>query len=108
SLAVKRCDPSRSEPSGLVRQASLSWRKLNSEPSAMRRIIFALIGIAALFFGALPAFNWFVAARARAKYPPLGNLYTVEGRAMHLYCVGTGSPTLVLEAGGGDDVLYWQ
>ena len=74
----------------------------------MRRIIFALIGIAALFFGALPAFNWFVAARARAKYPPLGNLYTVEGRAMHLYCVGTGSPTLVLEAGGGDHVLYWQ
>jgi pimeloyl-ACP methyl ester carboxylesterase len=27
---------------------------------------------------------------------------------MHLYCIGTGSPTLVLEAGGGDDVLYWQ
>jgi pimeloyl-ACP methyl ester carboxylesterase len=26
---------------------------------------------------------------------------------MHLYCTGEGSPTLVLEAGGGDDALKW-
>jgi len=74
----------------------------------MRRITFAVIGLAALFFFALAALNCVASARARAKYPPLGNLYTVEGRAMHLYCMGAGSPTLVLEAGGGDDVLYWQ
>ncbi len=27
---------------------------------------------------------------------------------MHLYCMGHGAPTLILEAGAGDDVLYWQ
>jgi len=27
---------------------------------------------------------------------------------MHLYCTGHGSPTIVLEAGGGDDWLIWQ
>jgi pimeloyl-ACP methyl ester carboxylesterase len=27
---------------------------------------------------------------------------------MHLYCEGSGTPTVVLESGGGDDWLYWQ
>lgn len=27
---------------------------------------------------------------------------------MHLYCIGQGSPTILLESGAGDDVLYWQ
>ena len=27
---------------------------------------------------------------------------------MHLYCTGNGQPTVVLEAGGGDDWLIWQ
>src|SRR5439155_20942603 len=26
----------------------------------------------------------------------------------HLYCIGKGSPTVLLEAGGGDDWLIWQ
>ncbi len=42
------------------------------------------------------------------RYPPLGRLYLVAGRHMHLYCLGSGSPTVLLEAGSGDDLLYWQ
>lgn len=67
--------------------------------------------LAAVIMGAaavLCLFNLAVVASARAQHPPLGQLYTVEGRSMHLYCVGQGSPTIVLEAGAGDDVLYWQ
>jgi pimeloyl-ACP methyl ester carboxylesterase len=39
--------------------------------------------------------------------PPLGKLYDVGGHKMHLYCVGSGSPTVVLEAGAGAFALDW-
>jgi hypothetical protein len=37
---------------------------------------------------------------ARA-YPPPGQLVDVGGHRLHLYCTGSGSPTVVLEPGGG-------
>jgi len=36
-----------------------------------------------------------------------GKLYDVGGYAMHLYCTGEGSPTIVLSAGLGDDFTGW-
>lgn len=43
----------------------------------------------------------------RAIYPPPGTIYNVNGHDMHLYCTGEGSPTIVLEAGGGNGFLKW-
>jgi pimeloyl-ACP methyl ester carboxylesterase len=37
---------------------------------------------------------------ARA-YPPPGQLFDVGGHRLHLYCTGSGGPTVVLEPGGG-------
>lgn len=37
-----------------------------------------------------------------ARYPMPGQLVDVEGHGMHLRCTGTGSPTVVLEPGGGE------
>jgi pimeloyl-ACP methyl ester carboxylesterase len=34
-------------------------------------------------------------------------LYTVNGRQMHINCVGEGSPTVILQAGGGAESLWW-
>jgi pimeloyl-ACP methyl ester carboxylesterase len=45
--------------------------------------------------------------RLRAIAPP-GEIYTIGGREAHLYCSGAGSPTLLLEAGLGDDFLSWR
>jgi pimeloyl-ACP methyl ester carboxylesterase len=36
-----------------------------------------------------------------------GALYPVEGRQMHLYCSGGGSPTVVIETGVGSTSLGW-
>lgn len=36
-----------------------------------------------------------------------GKLYEVDGYNMQLYCTGSGSPTLVLSTGLGDDSLIW-
>jgi pimeloyl-ACP methyl ester carboxylesterase len=45
-----------------------------------------------------------------ARNPPLGKMYPVDGHKMHLYCIGSGEPTIVLEPGLGPaaDVLGWS
>ncbi|QSB03366.1 alpha/beta hydrolase [Methylomonas sp. EFPC1] len=42
-----------------------------------------------------------------AAFPPPGRMISVNGVNLHLYCLGSGSPTLVLEAGLGENVLSW-
>lgn len=43
-----------------------------------------------------------LAAVATAQTPPPGELFTVEGHAMHLHCVGEGTPAVIFDAGLGD------
>jgi pimeloyl-ACP methyl ester carboxylesterase len=42
------------------------------------------------------------AAADAAAYPPPGQLIDVGGHRLHLHCTGSGSPTVVLEPGGGE------
>ena len=50
-----------------------------------------------------------IANRRDAKrYPEPGRLVDIGGRSIQLNCVGTGSPTVVLEAGLGDNILEWE
>ncbi len=46
------------------------------------------------------------AADAKA-YPPAGQLVDVGGHRLHINCTGTGSPTVVIEAGLGDWSTTW-
>jgi len=41
------------------------------------------------------------------NYPAPGRLVDVGGRKLHIKCTGTGSPTVVLEAGGGAFAIDW-
>jgi pimeloyl-ACP methyl ester carboxylesterase len=48
--------------------------------------------------------------RNLAKYTPLGQIFEIGGKKMHLYCLGDpvpGIPTVILEAGTGDNHLTW-
>lgn len=74
----------------------------------MKRVIFIMVfGLAALV--ALSAtYNLAVSAVLQHRYPPPGAIYKVNGYAMHLYCTGTGDPTVVVEAGLGDRFILWQ
>jgi pimeloyl-ACP methyl ester carboxylesterase len=47
------------------------------------------------------------AADVRA-YPPLGQMVDVGGYRLHINCVGTGSPTVVIDAGWGDWSEGWS
>jgi pimeloyl-ACP methyl ester carboxylesterase len=44
----------------------------------------------------------------RRQTPPPGELVDVGGYQLHIHCVGTGSPTVILEAGLGDNYLTWN
>jgi pimeloyl-ACP methyl ester carboxylesterase len=41
-------------------------------------------------------------------YPPPGQLNDVGGYRLHLYCTGSGSPTVVIDAGWGDSSVNWS
>src|SRR6476661_1614385 len=42
------------------------------------------------------------------RYPAPGQLVDVGGYRLHIQCVGTGSPTVVLDAGLGGASLDWS
>lgn len=65
-----------------------------------------------LIFGIVLALGIFIigggTAALRRRYAPPGLLVEVEGHRMHLYCTGTGAPTIILESGLGADWLSWR
>jgi pimeloyl-ACP methyl ester carboxylesterase len=67
---------------------------------------FLVIIAACVCVGAV--YNTIILRSLRTAYPVPGDFYQVDGHTMHLYCIGTGSPTVVLESGLGDDWIYWQ
>lgn len=67
------------------------------------------IGAVAAAILVMPApLNLVTNAVLHARYPVPGSFYLVNGHRMHLYCIGRGSPTVVLDAGGGSDWLIRQ
>ncbi len=44
----------------------------------------------------------------RRDYPPPGQLVDIGGHRLHLSCVGTGTPTVILEAAAPGWSLYWS
>jgi len=58
--------------------------------------VVALAGVAVILGIAFEQWSRWSVAR---DYQPTGQLFEVDGRAMHLYCAGSGEPTVVLESG---------
>jgi pimeloyl-ACP methyl ester carboxylesterase len=53
------------------------------------------------------AYQWIAHNRDVRQNPRPGQLVDVGGYRMHLYCMGQGSPTVVLDSGLGDTWLVW-
>lgn len=58
-----------------------------------------------LLFGL--AYESIARARDAKRYPPPGDLVSVGNHRLHLHCMGSGSPTVVLEAGSGAVSPFW-
>ena len=46
-------------------------------------------------------------SRDLARHPPPGELVRVDGRLMHIHCLGEGSPTVMFELGVGSVAVSW-
>jgi len=46
-------------------------------------------------------------SRDAERFPAPGELFDVDGRQLHLWCTGNGSPTVLLEAGGASSSIQW-
>jgi pimeloyl-ACP methyl ester carboxylesterase len=94
---------------------TLSDRNTIAQTTARKRGCLFLIARALKWFGVaivtliiLGAVYQTVATELdKGAYSPRGQLYTVNSHQMHLYCVGEGSPTVILEAGGYAESLWW-
>jgi pimeloyl-ACP methyl ester carboxylesterase len=88
-------------------------QQVHQRKLGIRVVRYSLGGIAVLIAflfvaaGVSSAFNAWARRRALVVAGVPGKLYTVDGRRMHLFCTGQGSPTIVLEAGLGDDSMIW-
>ena len=49
----------------------------------------------------------FSQSRTENRFPPPGTLVSLGERDLHLNCVGSGSPTVVIEAGSGSWTIDW-
>lgn len=68
----------------------------------------AVLLVAAILAASGYCFDRVATARDRDTYPAKGKFVNVNGRAIHLYCSGEGSPSVVLDAGGFDSLEQWQ
>jgi pimeloyl-ACP methyl ester carboxylesterase len=59
--------------------------------------------------GAIGAIGQIIATAVdKRKFPPPGRRVDVGGYQMHIYCVGTGSPTVILDGASVDTVSSWH
>ncbi len=42
-----------------------------------------------------------------SAFPPIGRMISVDGHQVHIYCTGTGAPTVILEGGRTAGSLVW-
>lgn len=83
----------------LRRKCYPAWRKLTE------RIVLSLIALGAVVVAASSGYNAIALYHFRAHAP--GWMYAVNGHWMRIDCMGSGSPTIVLDAGLGNDGLIW-
>src|SRR5262249_37625362 len=71
----------------------------------------SILGIGIFLAGVLVAgatYQYFENRRDLQTHPAPGRLVDVGGHKLHILCVGSGSPVVVLEAGGGGNSLQWS
>ncbi len=87
---------------------SSPWRRGRRVLRGIGRTLAALVGLIVVL-GLVGAVYESAAEAADVRaYPPPGQLVDVGGYRLHINCVGTGSPTVVIDAGWGDWSGGWS
>lgn len=85
----------------LRRMISLSTKSCRTWRKVAERIVLSMVVLVAAAVALSAAYNAVVMQIFKATHPAPGKFYQVHGHSMHLYCTGSGAPTIVLEAGWG-------
>lgn len=72
-----------------------------------RRILAGIVGLLLIAALAGASYQAWVTSRTLAAYPPPGRLVDVDGHRRHIWCTGTGAPTVILDTGLGGTAFDW-
>lgn len=89
------------------RIVSLSTKSYRTWRKVVERAVLSVAALVAAFLVGSSSYNAIALHRFFAKNPPPGEFYSVNGHRMHMNCTGSGSPTIILDAGLGNDALIW-
>ena len=70
--------------------------------------LFWILGLLAVIVTVFLALGARAKARLKKQYPPVGQTTDIGGYRLHMHVEGTGSPTVVLDAGAGGIGLTWE
>jgi len=90
----------------MTRSASEHSRKW-SFLRVIRRLLTGLVGLVVALVCTGAIYEGIQSHRDRRLFRPPGRLVDIGGYRLHIYCIGEGSPTVILEAGGGNPWLSW-
>jgi pimeloyl-ACP methyl ester carboxylesterase len=97
--------PRRRDPRAVTNHAAAHrprWRR------TLRRVLVISTTVVVIAAGLGVLAQSLLSARDSAQYPAPGRLVDIGGYRLHLHCAGSGSPTVLLEAGGGETALSWD
>jgi pimeloyl-ACP methyl ester carboxylesterase len=86
----------------LSKKTCPAWRKI------VERAVLSIVILVAVTIAGYTAFNAIAVHGFWARNPAPGKLVDVDGYRMYIDCTGSGSPTLILEAGGQNDSTIWN
>jgi hypothetical protein len=79
-----------------------TWRRL------AERVVLSIVILLAVAIVRNTSFNAIALHNFWSRNPAPGKIVDVGGYRMHIDCTGSGSPTLILEAGGENDSTIWR
>jgi hypothetical protein len=79
-----------------------AWRKI------VERAVLSIVLLVAVTIAGYTAFDAIAVHTFWARNPAPGKLVDVDGYRMYIDCTGSGSPTLILEAGAQSDSTIWN
>jgi pimeloyl-ACP methyl ester carboxylesterase len=92
---------------GQAGEEKLAQRK-RSLPARIGRGLLGLAGVVVVLGLSGAVYESVAEATDARAYPPPGQMVDVGGYRLHINCIGTGSPTVVIEAGWGDSSGAWS
>ncbi|MBE1440862.1 alpha/beta fold hydrolase [Paenibacillus sp. OAS669] len=86
----------------------MNRRARQKKTSKWKRLSLGVVTAVIVLAGSGMIYERVASTEAKKSFPPPGKLVDVGGHRLHLKKQGSGSPTIILEAGSGETSLSWR